>query len=196
MKPMSRLAARARFGVAAAGGHTAGRSPAFGLHSCAPSHIHEARKVDSRGTFAVAERNSCNGTVCCFGEEGMTVINWFDILLFGTPLIWLLVKFGMRWTASPEDIGCVLLKQKAASLGVDVNGIPEPAWHAIVEMSIASAKDRAMCSRLAVNHASRYWQANLVGTLEEEAQEISKFVKGSPCSRHSVAPHILTEYRV
>jgi hypothetical protein len=130
------------------------------------------------------------------GEEGMTVINWFDILLLGTPLIWLLVKFGMRWTASPEELGCVLLKQKAASLGVDVQGIPEPAWHAIVEMSIASAKDRAMCSRLAVNQGSRYWQANLVGTLEEEAQEISKFVKGSPCSRHSVAPHILTEYRV
>jgi hypothetical protein len=102
----------------------------------------------------------------------------------------------MRWTDSPEELGCVLLKQKAASLGVDVKGIPEPAWRAIVDMSIASAKDRAMGSRPLVNHASRYWQANLVGTLEEEAQEISKFVKGSPCSRHSVAPHILTEYRV
>lgn len=126
----------------------------------------------------------------------MTLINGLDILVLCAPVIWLLVKFSMRWTASPEDLGCVLLKQKAAALGVDVTRIPEPAWHAIVDMSIASAKDRAMCSRLAVHEASRYWKANLAGTLEEEAQEISNFVQGSPCSRHSVAPHILVEYRV
>lgn len=126
----------------------------------------------------------------------MALINWLDVFLVGTPLVWLLVKFGMRWTASPEDLGCVLLKQKAASLGVDVQRIPDPAWHAIVDMSIASAKDRAMNSRVAVDQASRYWKANLVGRLEEEAVEISKFVNGSPCSRNAVAPHILTEYRV
>ena len=126
----------------------------------------------------------------------MALVNWFDILLIGTPLVWLLVKFGTRWTASPEELGCVLLKEKAASLGVDINRIPDPAWHAIVDMSIASAKDRAMGSRVSIDQASRYWKADLVGALEEEAAEISKFVKGSPCSRNSVAPHILTEYRV
>jgi hypothetical protein len=130
------------------------------------------------------------------GREIMTLVNWFDILLLGTPIIWLLVKFGMRWTASPEDLGCVVLKQKAAALGVDVNRIPEPAWHAIVDMSIASAKDRAMCSRISVEAPSRYWKANLVGTLEEEALEISRFMRGSACSGRSVAPHILMEYRV
>jgi hypothetical protein len=126
----------------------------------------------------------------------MTLVNVFDVLMIGTPIICLLVTFGMRWTASPEDRGYVLLKQKAAALGVDVKRIPDPVWHAIVDMSIASAKDRAMCSRASFDRASRQWQANLVGTLEEEAVEISRFMKGSPCSRRSVAPHILLEYRV
>jgi hypothetical protein len=126
----------------------------------------------------------------------MTLVNWFDVLLIGTPIIWLLVKSGMRWTASPEDLGCVLLKQKAAALGVDVHRIPDPAWHAIVDMSIASAKDRAMCSRASLTEAPRYWQANFVGALDEEAVEISRFMNGSACSRRSVAPQILTEYRV
>jgi hypothetical protein len=126
----------------------------------------------------------------------MALINWLDLLMVGGPLVWLLVKFGMRWTASPEDLGCVLLKQKAAALGVDVDRIPDPAWHAIVDMSIATAKDRAMGQRASIEQASRYWQANLVGTLDQEAVEISNFVKGSPCDRNSVAPHILTEYRV
>jgi hypothetical protein len=126
----------------------------------------------------------------------MTLVNFFDVLMIGMPIVCLLVTFGMRWTASPEDRGCVLLKQKAASLGVDVSRIPEPAWHAIVDMSIASAKDRAMCSRAALNDASCYWRANIVGTLEEEAVEISKFMQGAPCRRGSVAPHILMEYRV
>jgi hypothetical protein len=126
----------------------------------------------------------------------MTLVNWFDVLVVGTPIVWLLVQFGVRWTGSSEELGCVLLKQKAAALGVDVNRIPEPAWHAIVDMSIASAKERAMCSRASVDQASRYWKANFIGTLEEEAAEISKFMSGSPCSARSVAPHILTEYRV
>jgi hypothetical protein len=126
----------------------------------------------------------------------MTLVNFFDVLMIGTPIVCLLVTFGMRWTASPEDRGCVLLKQKAASLGVDVSRIPDPAWHAIVDMSIASAKDRAMGSRASLDDASRYWKANFVGTLEEEAVEISKFMNGSPCSRRSVAPNILLEYRV
>jgi|SRR4051794_25023925 hypothetical protein len=126
----------------------------------------------------------------------VTVIYWLDVLLLCTPVIWLLVKFGMRWAASPEDLGCALLKQKAAALGVDVNRIPDPAWHAIVDMSIASAKDRALCARRAVHETTPYWKANLAGALEEEAQEISKFVNGARCSRHSVAPQILTEYRV
>ena len=89
-----------------------------------------------------------------------------------------------------------MLKQKAAALGVDVERIPDPAWHAIVDMSIASAKDRAMCSRGLLTEAPRYWQANFVGALEEEAVEISKFMRGSACSRRSTAPQILTEYRV
>jgi hypothetical protein len=126
----------------------------------------------------------------------MTLINWFDALFIGTLLVWLLVKFGMRWTQSPEELGYVLLKQKAEALGVDVNRIPDPAWHAIVDMSIASARDRATSSRAWRDGPSRHWQANLAGTLEEEAREISKFVTGEPCSRHSVAPHILMEYRV
>jgi hypothetical protein len=126
----------------------------------------------------------------------MALINSLDFLLIGAPIVWLLVRFGMRWTASPEDLGCVLLKQKAASLGVDIDRIPDPAWHAIVDMSIASAKDRALGPRVCVDQASRYWKANFVGTLEEEAEEISKFVKGTPCSRTSIAPQILTEYRV
>jgi hypothetical protein len=126
----------------------------------------------------------------------MTLINWFDALFIGPLLVWLLVKFGMRWTRSPEDLGYVLLKQKAEALGVDVNRIPDPAWHAIVDMSIASARDRAMSARAWRDGPSRHWQASLAGTLEEEAREISKFVTGEPCSRHSVAPHILIEYRV
>ncbi len=126
----------------------------------------------------------------------MALVNWFDVLLIGAPLIALLVKFGMRWTASPEELGCVLLKQKAAALGVDVDRIPEPAWHAIVDMSIASAKDRALTSRAPIEDAARFWKADLAGTLEQEAVEISNFVKGTPCSRSSVAPHILLEYRV
>ena len=89
-----------------------------------------------------------------------------------------------------------LLKQKAAALGVDVNRIPDPAWHAIVDMSIASAKDRALCARSAADQPARYWKANLAGALEEEAVEISKFMQGSACSGRSVAPHILLEYRV
>jgi hypothetical protein len=126
----------------------------------------------------------------------MTLVNWFDVILIGTPIVWLLVTFGMRRTGSPEDLGCVLLKQKAAALGVDVNRIPEPAWNAIVDISIASAKDRALCSRSAVDEASRYWKENFVGALEKEAVEISKFMKGSPASTRSVAAHVLTEYRV
>jgi hypothetical protein len=126
----------------------------------------------------------------------MTLVNFFDVLMIGTPIVCLLVTFGMRWTASPEDRGCVLLKQKAASLGVDVHRIPDPAWHAIVDMSIASAKDRALGSRAPLDDVSRYWKASFIGTLEEEAVEISKFMKGSPCSGGSVAPHILREYRV
>jgi hypothetical protein len=126
----------------------------------------------------------------------MTLVHVFDFLMIGTPIVCLLVTFAMRWTGSPEDRGCVLLKQKAASLGVDVNCIPDPAWHAIVDMSIASAKDRALRSRVSIDDASRYWKANFVGTLEEEAAEISKFMKGAPCSGGSVAPHILMEYRV
>ena len=102
----------------------------------------------------------------------------------------------MRLTQSPEELGYVLLKQKAAALGVDVNRIPDPAWHAIVDLSIASAKDRAMGSRDRLDGASLGWKENLVGTLETEAVEISKFVKGSPGNRHSVASHILMEYRV
>jgi hypothetical protein len=126
----------------------------------------------------------------------MTLINWCDALVIGAPLVWLVMTFGMRWTASPEDLGCVLLKQKAAALGVDVNRIPEPAWHAIVDMSIASAKDRALRARSAADQPARYWKANLAGALEEEAAEISKFMQGSACSGRSVAPHILIEYRV
>jgi hypothetical protein len=126
----------------------------------------------------------------------MTLVNWFDALFIGTLLVWLLVKFGMRWTQSPEELGYVLLKEKAEALGVDVNRIPDPAWHAIVDMSIASARDRAMSSPASRDAPSRHWQANLAGTLEEEAGEISKFVTGEPCSRQSVAPHILVEYRV
>ena len=126
----------------------------------------------------------------------MTFVNWFDALFLGTLLVWLLVKFGRRWTQSPEELGYVLLKQKAAALGVDVNRIPDPAWHAIVDLSIASAKDRAMGSRDRLDGASLGWKENLVGTLETEAVEISKFVKGSPGNRHSVASHILMEYRV
>jgi hypothetical protein len=126
----------------------------------------------------------------------MTFVNWFDALFVGTLLVWLLVRFGMRLTQSPEELGYVLLKQKAAALGVDVNRIPDPAWHAIVDLSIASARDRAIGSRDRLHGPSLSWKDNLVGTLETEALEISKFVKGSPGDRHSVASHILTEYRV
>ena len=83
-----------------------------------------------------------------------------------------------------------------SGLGVDVNRIPDPAWHAIVDMSIASAKDRALCARSAADQPARYWKANLAGALEEEALEISKFMQGSTCSGRSVAPQILVEYRV
>jgi hypothetical protein len=126
----------------------------------------------------------------------MTLVNWFDALFIGTLLVWLLVKFGMRWTQSAEELGYVLLKEKAEALGVDVNRIPDPAWHAIVDMSIASARDRAASSPASRDGPSRHWQANLAGTLDEEAREIWKFVTGEPCSRLSVAPHILMEYRV
>src|SRR4051812_43821962 len=101
----------------------------------------------------------------------VTVIYWLDVLLLCTPVIWLLVKFGMRWAASPEDLGCALLKQKAAALGVDVNRIPDPAWHAIVDMSIASAKDRVWWAGREVHETPPYWKANWAGVWEEEAQE-------------------------
>ena len=126
----------------------------------------------------------------------MAVVNWLDALFVGALLVALVVQFGLRWRQSPEELGYALLKQKAAALGVDVNRIPDPAWQAIVDMSIASAQDRAMRVPVSFGHRSRHWQADMAGTLEEEAKEISKFVSGSPCSRHSVAPHILTEYRV
>jgi hypothetical protein len=126
----------------------------------------------------------------------MTIVNWFDLLVIGAPIVWLLAKFGRRWTASPEDLGYLLLKQKAAALGVDVARIPEPAWHSIVDLSIASAKDRAMLARASRDEDARNWQANLTGTLEEEALEISRFMQGSTCKGTAVAPHILTEYRV
>jgi hypothetical protein len=77
----------------------------------------------------------------------MSLVNWFDALWIGLPIACLVVTFGMRWTASPEERGCVLLKQNAGALAVDVTGIPEPAWHSIVNLSIASAKDRAMLAR-------------------------------------------------
>ncbi|MEA2855814.1 MAG: hypothetical protein QOH98_135 [Methylobacteriaceae bacterium] len=126
----------------------------------------------------------------------MSLVNWFDALWIGLPIACLVVTFGMRWTASPEERGCVLLKQNAAALGVDVTRIPEPAWHSIVDLSIASAKDRAMLSRASRDEDARNWQANLTGTLEEEALEISRFMQGATCKGTSVAPHILTEYRV
>jgi hypothetical protein len=126
----------------------------------------------------------------------MSLVNWFDALWIGLPIACLVVTFGMRWTASPEERGCVLLKQNAAALGVDVTGIPEPAWHSIVDLSIASAKDRAMLARASRDEDARNWQANLTGTLEEEALETSRFMQGATCKGTSVAPHILTEYRV
>jgi hypothetical protein len=126
----------------------------------------------------------------------MSLVNWFDALWIGLPITCLVVSFGMRWTASPEDRGYVLLKQRAAALGVDVTRIPEPAWHSIVDLSIASAKDRAMLARASRDEDARNWQANLTGTLEEEALEISRFMQGATCKGTSVAPHILTEYRV
>jgi hypothetical protein len=153
------------------------------------------RKTGERGTFAVPKRNSRKAQLGP-RRDVVTLINFFDVLMILTPIICLLVTFGMRWTPSPEDRGCVLLKQKAAALGVDVNRIPDPAWHAIVDMSIASAKDRAMCSRGSLHRVPGHWEVNLDGTLEEEAVEISKFMKGSACSGRSVAPHILMEYRV
>jgi hypothetical protein len=63
-------------------------------------------------------------------------------------------------------------------------------------LSIASAKDRAMLARASRDEDARNWQANLTGTLEEEALEISRFMQGATCKGTSVAPHILTEYRV
>jgi hypothetical protein len=126
----------------------------------------------------------------------MILLSWFDALFVGSLVVGLLVQFGMKWRQSPEELGYALLKQKAAALGVDVDRIPDPAWYAIVDMSIASARDRAMHSRTSLQKASARWQADLAGTLEEEAVEISKFVQGSPCNRNAVAPHILTEYRV
>lgn len=123
----------------------------------------------------------------------MSLVNWFDALWIGLPIACLVVTFGMRWTASPEERGCVLLKQNAAALAVDVTGIPEPAWHSIVDLSIASAKDRAMLARASRDEDARNWQANLTGTLEEKALEISRFMQGATCKGTSVAPHILTE---
>jgi hypothetical protein len=123
----------------------------------------------------------------------MSLVNWFDALWIGLPIACLVVTFGMRWTASPEERGCVLLKQNAAALAVDVTGIPEPAWHSIVDLSIASAKNRAMLARASRDEDARNWQANLTGTLEEKALEISRFMQGATCKGTSVAPHILTE---
>jgi hypothetical protein len=126
----------------------------------------------------------------------VTLVNWFDVLWIGIPIVWLLAKFGMRWTPSRQDRGCLLLKQKAAALGVDVNRIPDPAWNAIVDLSIASAKDRAMFARASFEETCHNWRTNLAGSLEEEAIEISKFMRGSTCRSGSAASHILTEYRV
>jgi hypothetical protein len=125
----------------------------------------------------------------------MTLVHWFDVLLLSIPFVWLMTKFGMRLTSSPEELGYVLLKQKAARLGVDTRRIPEPAWQAIAELSVASARDRALSARAGLGRFSN-WQDDLAGTLDDEAVEISKFLKGSPCSRRSAAPHVLTEYRV
>jgi len=120
----------------------------------------------------------------------MVLLNWVDALFVGMLVVVLAVKFGLRWTQSPEELGYVFLKQKAAALGVDVNRIPDSAFEAIAEMSVASARDRALRSRTSLDQAA--W----AGALEEEAKEISKFVNGAPCNRRSLAPHILTEYRV
>lgn len=126
----------------------------------------------------------------------MSLVTSFDALWVGLPIACLAVTFGMRWTSSAEERGCVLLKQRAAALGVDVNRIPDPAWHAIVDMSIASAKDRALCARASAGRRTLGWQANLAGTLEDEAVAISKFMQGSACSGAPVAPQVLIEYRV
>jgi hypothetical protein len=126
----------------------------------------------------------------------MTLVNWFDALWIGLPIACLVVTFGMRWTASPEERGCVLLKQKAAALGVDVKKIPDPAWDAIVELSIASARDWALCSRASTGHRAPDWQNNLAVTLEEEAVAVSRFMSGSACSGERVAPQVLIEFRV
>ncbi|HZY12072.1 MAG TPA: hypothetical protein VFE89_04835 [Beijerinckiaceae bacterium] len=120
----------------------------------------------------------------------MVLVNWLDALFVGMLVVGLAVKFGIRRTQSPEQLGYVFLKQKAAALGVDLNRIPDSAFEAIVDMSVASARDRALRSRVSLA------QVDWASTLEEEAMEISKFLQGSPCNRRAAAPHILTEYRV
>jgi hypothetical protein len=120
----------------------------------------------------------------------MILINGLEVVVVGMLVVGLLVKFGMRWRHSPEELGYLWLRQRAAALGVDLDRIPDPAWRAIVDMSVASARDRALRSR------ARLDEANLAGALEAEALEISNFVNGSPCNRHSLATQILTEYRV
>ncbi|GAC1328807.1 MAG: hypothetical protein NVSMB26_04490 [Beijerinckiaceae bacterium] len=126
----------------------------------------------------------------------MTTTPWIELLVLGGPIVWLSLKFGMRFTGSPEAAGCVLLKQKASALGVDVNRIPESAWDSIVNFSIASAKDRAMSVRTGLAQGDESWRTNLARTLEEEAIAISICMNGKAYRGRSVAPQILAEYRV